>query len=170
VSESPRISWVIQRLKAARKASGKRLDDVGAIMGVAKAFLSNLEHERREPTLSTVIAYADALEIPMSLLFDGCPDSDGTRTFPSARKLTSFLRDIGLRGVEMRRWHLLTRTSWVPDEGKLWQLADEIVWCSMLVENGTDIEQAKRWIETQIYDRYDNWIGQMKILEDAEED
>ena len=143
-----------------------RLDDAGSKMGVTKAFLSSLEHERREPTLSTIISYADALGIQISMLFDGCPDSTGKRFVPSIAQLRDKLKRIGFNGKnEWYYWGLLSRGTWKPDEGKPWMLSDEIVWCSLLVEHEIVGEEAKRWIHGQVVNEYNKRIGQIAIGE-----
>ncbi len=138
-------------------------------MGVNKTFLSNLEHERRVPLLTTIVAYADAMGIGLELLFTGCPTSDGKRHILSRSQIKGKLKAIGFEGKYWSTWRKLEKSPWRPDEGKAWQLADELAWCALLAENGLVGSSGKVWIHGLLCKKYDSLIGQHTFYDEIGE-
>ncbi|GAB3843218.1 helix-turn-helix domain-containing protein [Nesterenkonia populi] len=76
------------RLKQTRTAQGLSLSRLAANAGIGKGSLSELEAGRRNPTLSTLYALADALGTPLT---DLLPDHPGTQV--SSPGITAQLLD-----------------------------------------------------------------------------
>lgn len=84
----PQIEFALFRLRTIRSdILDWTLEDVGNRMGVSRKFLGNLERLWREPKLSTIIKYCDALEIGIDVLLRGCPTSQGQCRVPHKRYL-----------------------------------------------------------------------------------
>ncbi len=57
------------RVKAIRLSKSLKLEDISSRTGLSKSFLSNVENNRTSPSISSLEKIAQALEIPISLLF-----------------------------------------------------------------------------------------------------
>jgi len=57
-----------QRIRAAREALGKSQVDVAAAAGISQGYLSQLEQDQREPTLSVAARVAGALQLSLEEL------------------------------------------------------------------------------------------------------
>ena len=57
------------RMRAIRLSKSMILDDLAEKAGLSKGFLSNIENNRTSPSINSVERIAQALEVPMALLF-----------------------------------------------------------------------------------------------------
>ncbi|MEZ6078798.1 MAG: helix-turn-helix transcriptional regulator [Pirellulaceae bacterium] len=140
--EFVQLPWVCRRLGLARETLQLTLASVGEQMGVQRAFISNLEHCRKEPKLSTLIRYADILEIDLATLFKGCPATDGTKKHPSMNECRNILKRLGITSQHSKllfaRW---THYS-IPPKDSDWGILDELIWLDLLV-----VLDGKKWGE-----------------------
>ena len=83
------------RLKQARVASGRSLSRLAAEAGVGKGSLSEIESGRRNPTLSTLYALANALGVPLSELLPDGPGSEVSSPGITARLLDTVAQPDG---------------------------------------------------------------------------
>ena len=82
-------SDVGRRLREARLRSGYVIDDIAAMSGMSRAYISQVETGKASPSLQTVEKLADALKIPMATLF--VDDDFGVRvTRSSERQVIQF--------------------------------------------------------------------------------
>ncbi len=58
------------RIKEIRQSKGMSLRMLADISGISKDSIINLETGRTDPKLSTLLAIADALHVPLAELFD----------------------------------------------------------------------------------------------------
>jgi transcriptional regulator with XRE-family HTH domain len=165
VSELPKqVAWVCQRLRATREMERRTLENIGEQLGVQRAFVSNLENVRKEPRLSTIVRYVEVLGLNLETLFTGSPDSTGVRWCPSNSELSSYVRKLGIKGKQLQPFQSLQKSTWQPDEGQDWQLADEIYWGWLLAESGKDVEQVALWVKSRIAKKLDERTGQMAFM------
>lgn len=70
------VNQVIRALRGIRKQAGRTLDDVGAESGIGKSNLSRLENHRvPDPTLDTILRYAQAVGMEMHISLTPAPRS-----------------------------------------------------------------------------------------------
>lgn len=62
------------RLRKLRGERGWRLEDLAERTGLSRAYLSRLEGEERQPSLSSLFAVARAYDVPLSSLFEPEPE------------------------------------------------------------------------------------------------
>jgi DNA-binding XRE family transcriptional regulator/quercetin dioxygenase-like cupin family protein len=91
------------RVRAARRRGGLSLGALATAAGIGKGSLSELENGTRNPTLSTLYAVADALDVPLAALLDGRPGAQVASPGISARLLD--VHDSGQGIVEV--YHLV---------------------------------------------------------------
>ena len=72
------METVGKKIKFYREQKGMSLRELGKLANVSHSFISDIEHERSTPSLATLEAIANALNIPTSLLI-----SDNEKTEPS---------------------------------------------------------------------------------------
>ncbi len=72
------METVGKKIKFYREQKGMSLRELGKLANVSHSFISDIEHERSTPSLATLEAIANALNIPISLLI-----SDNEKTEPS---------------------------------------------------------------------------------------
>ena len=63
------IRTIGQRLRYFREQRGLSLRGLDDLTGIPYATISRIENDKREPTISTLQAIADALKIPMRNFF-----------------------------------------------------------------------------------------------------
>ncbi len=136
------ITWACRRLKAAREMRQMTLKRIGEKLGVQRAFISNIEHARKEPQLSTIVRYAEALDLNLETLFEGCPDSDGARYCPSNSELRLYAKRFGITDIDFNCTY----------EGD-WHLADEIYWAMLVQGFSSDTDQVALWVRARIWAR-----------------
>ncbi|SFN11851.1 Transcriptional regulator, contains XRE-family HTH domain [Pseudonocardia ammonioxydans] len=78
-----------ERLRRARVAHGLSVGALAARAGVGKGSLSEIEHGSRNPTLSTLYALANTLEVPLSELLADRPGTEVASPGITARLLES---------------------------------------------------------------------------------
>ena len=64
-SEAQRLG---RNLKRIRKGKGISQGDIARTFGIDKAFISNLENGKTNPTLTTIAKFAKALDVPIAEL------------------------------------------------------------------------------------------------------
>ncbi|MFT4039728.1 MAG: helix-turn-helix domain-containing protein [Thermomicrobiales bacterium] len=74
-----------QVVRARRQLQGLSLDELATRSGVSKGAIVALEHGDANPTFGTLVRLADALQIPMSELFD-LPATAPVRLVPAAEQ------------------------------------------------------------------------------------
>lgn len=62
------LASIGERLRVARQGAGLTLDETAQISGLSKAHLCRLESAERQPSIAALLALADALGTPVSLL------------------------------------------------------------------------------------------------------
>jgi len=83
------METVGKKIKFYREQKGMSLRELGKLANVSHSFISDIEHERSTPSLATLEAIANALNIPTSLLI-----SDNEKTEPSPeQKVRSAISD-----------------------------------------------------------------------------
>ncbi|UMG92771.1 helix-turn-helix domain-containing protein [Nocardioides sp. TF02-7] len=83
------------QVRAARAARGLSLSRLAAVAGVGKGSLSELEAGRRNPTLATLYALANALEVPLARLLAERPGAEVGSPGITARLLETLHREDG---------------------------------------------------------------------------
>ncbi|WP_370588907.1 helix-turn-helix domain-containing protein [Pseudonocardia sp. C8] len=83
------------RLRAARAARGLSVGALAARAGIGKGSLSELENGSRNPTLSTLYALANTLELPLSELLADRPGTEVASPGITARLLETTTGDEG---------------------------------------------------------------------------
>jgi transcriptional regulator with XRE-family HTH domain len=73
------LSFIAERLRAARERAGYTLDQLAALTGLSKAHLSRLESGERQPSIAALLTFAAALRVPVGQLL-GDDDNGGTTT------------------------------------------------------------------------------------------
>lgn len=59
-----------QRLKTLRETKGLTQESLALSIDVDKSYIDRIERAERSPNLKTIIKIADALEMPVKLLFE----------------------------------------------------------------------------------------------------
>lgn len=60
-----------ERISKMRKKRGITLEKLAYEMGISKGNLSDIEHGKRDPRYTTLMAIPEGMEIPISLLLKG---------------------------------------------------------------------------------------------------
>jgi transcriptional regulator with XRE-family HTH domain len=82
-----------QQIKSHRKASGMTLGQLSQKAGVSKSMLSQIEHNKINPTLAIIIKISDALKIGIGNLFNIADEKNILRVIPHNDKHYSFRSD-----------------------------------------------------------------------------
>jgi transcriptional regulator with XRE-family HTH domain len=61
-----------EKIRAVRERRGRTLREVAEAAGVSESLVSQIERNRVSPAIDTLLALADALELDMEYLFEGC--------------------------------------------------------------------------------------------------
>jgi transcriptional regulator with XRE-family HTH domain len=69
-----------ERIRHFRLERGLTLDQVASQASLSKAYISQIENDRANPSLTSLRAVMAALDLPMSALFDGEPTSESAVT------------------------------------------------------------------------------------------
>lgn len=72
------MDTVGKRIKAARKASGLTLEQVGSFVGRSKGHLSNIENDNDKPGLGLVLRLAVVFRVPLHALVTDDEELDRT--------------------------------------------------------------------------------------------
>jgi transcriptional regulator with XRE-family HTH domain len=70
------VTDIGRRIREAREASGHTLRAISDATGVSTSMLSLVERGRTSPSIGTLVAICDALDIPMAKLFSGDDQAD----------------------------------------------------------------------------------------------
>lgn len=100
-----------KKIRMIRKQNGLTLKEMANVCGLSSAFLSQVETGTVNPSLTTVKAVADALNISLGQLFTDKPSDEGTSSYlTKSENRKTFTVDGGIK------FQLLTRGIDVPFE------------------------------------------------------
>jgi transcriptional regulator with XRE-family HTH domain len=88
-------------VKFARVAAGIRQKDLADRLDVSPSYLSLVENDKREPSISFLRNLADEMAIPLGLLFVNV-DSDLSKVSPEERALLLRIQDLVFQIQQMK--------------------------------------------------------------------
>ncbi len=83
-----------KRIKSLRKQTGMSQTELALKASLSPAHLGQIERALKNPTLDTIYAIAQALEVPLSQLFDDTDNPNPKDISPYENKLTTYLMDM----------------------------------------------------------------------------
>lgn len=119
VSGDP-VDGIGRRLAAYRAGRGIRVSDLARAAGVSPSLVSQIERGQSRPSVSTLFAFAEALELPVDAFFRESPDDPGEVADPPVPRPPTPMTDrylvrradravVDIRGGV--RWERLTPTA-----------------------------------------------------------
>lgn len=88
----PILTTLGQRVREARQGWGTSLDQVAADAGLSKSQVWNIENDKSDPRLSTIVKLADALKVGVSYLAHGTRDDGYHKGYQDALDAVRKLR------------------------------------------------------------------------------
>jgi transcriptional regulator with XRE-family HTH domain len=110
------VSDIGRRIREAREASGLTLRAISDATGVSTSMLSLVERGRTSPSIGTLVAICDALDIHMATLFSGDDQADAV-LIPAESMVTHSVKGLTRRIIIDDRQHGLELTEHVYSPG-----------------------------------------------------
>jgi transcriptional regulator with XRE-family HTH domain len=110
------VTDIGRRIREAREASGHTLRAISDATGVSTSMLSLVERGRTSPSIGTLVAICDALDIPMAKLFTGSEQDDAV-LIPAESTVSHSVKGLTRRIILDDRTHGLELTEHVYSPG-----------------------------------------------------